>query len=409
MSIPALTRWPRYHPAMACRGAGAADHPARCQEAAAGDHRCLRGRRQASRRNLLGPALRRPPRTGAAFRRQREAQAEEALVRAVRRRMVGDAGRRAASGGVDSSPIVGPACRAGQQGLNTFDRLPRSGQRRMRRRVPLPDIIAREFGTQHHRIAISNSKCHRTAGHHCRHVGADGHMTTSAYLLSREVSARQGGADGQGADEVFAGYHWYPPLADSQSPVDDYAWSSSTAALRIRAQTVRDPGRLATPAAISLPAILPSPRQRRSTRRCASTTINASVTTRSNAWTVRPWSGTDPRASSTTNWSGCRLPPDKPRDGGKGPAGHRPPPCTARSDRPAQRLFPVPGLKLSGRRHAGPGRRHPAQRPGILGAASTARPTSIACRRAAASTTSRRCAVPSCGRWHCSNCGAQGI
>ncbi|MFW5933609.1 MAG: asparagine synthase-related protein, partial [Actinomycetota bacterium] len=28
---------------------------------------------------------------------------------------------------------------------------------------------------------------------------------------------------GQGADEVFAGYHWYPPLLESRQPVEDYA------------------------------------------------------------------------------------------------------------------------------------------------------------------------------------------
>ncbi len=28
---------------------------------------------------------------------------------------------------------------------------------------------------------------------------------------------------GQGADEVFGGYHWYPPLASSNDPVGDYA------------------------------------------------------------------------------------------------------------------------------------------------------------------------------------------
>jgi len=28
---------------------------------------------------------------------------------------------------------------------------------------------------------------------------------------------------GQGADEVFAGYHWYPPLSESSDPVGDYA------------------------------------------------------------------------------------------------------------------------------------------------------------------------------------------
>jgi asparagine synthase (glutamine-hydrolysing) len=28
---------------------------------------------------------------------------------------------------------------------------------------------------------------------------------------------------GQGADEVFGGYHWYPPLLESADPVADYA------------------------------------------------------------------------------------------------------------------------------------------------------------------------------------------
>ncbi len=28
---------------------------------------------------------------------------------------------------------------------------------------------------------------------------------------------------GQGADEVFAGYHWYPPLMNSNDVVSDYA------------------------------------------------------------------------------------------------------------------------------------------------------------------------------------------
>ncbi|MFD2032128.1 asparagine synthase-related protein [Ancylobacter dichloromethanicus] len=44
------------------------------------------------------------------------------------------------------------------------------------------------------------------------------------YLLSREVSKSiKVVQSGQGADEVFAGYHWYPPLADSNDVVGDYA------------------------------------------------------------------------------------------------------------------------------------------------------------------------------------------
>jgi asparagine synthase (glutamine-hydrolysing) len=44
------------------------------------------------------------------------------------------------------------------------------------------------------------------------------------YLLSREVSRHiKVVQSGQGADEVFGGYHWYPPLAASNDVVSDYA------------------------------------------------------------------------------------------------------------------------------------------------------------------------------------------
>jgi asparagine synthase (glutamine-hydrolysing) len=44
------------------------------------------------------------------------------------------------------------------------------------------------------------------------------------FLLSREVAKTiKVVQSGQGADEVFAGYHWYPPLANSNAPVADYA------------------------------------------------------------------------------------------------------------------------------------------------------------------------------------------
>jgi asparagine synthase (glutamine-hydrolysing) len=44
------------------------------------------------------------------------------------------------------------------------------------------------------------------------------------YLLSREVSRHiKVVQSGQGADEVFAGYHWYPPMAGSNDAVRDYS------------------------------------------------------------------------------------------------------------------------------------------------------------------------------------------
>ena len=43
------------------------------------------------------------------------------------------------------------------------------------------------------------------------------------YLLSKFSSKHvKVVQSGQGADEVFAGYHWYPKLVDSQRPAEDY-------------------------------------------------------------------------------------------------------------------------------------------------------------------------------------------
>jgi asparagine synthase (glutamine-hydrolysing) len=44
------------------------------------------------------------------------------------------------------------------------------------------------------------------------------------FLLSREVAKHiKVVQSGQGADEVFAGYHWYPPMAGANDPVATYA------------------------------------------------------------------------------------------------------------------------------------------------------------------------------------------
>ena len=49
------------------------------------------------------------------------------------------------------------------------------------------------------------------------------HDNVGFYLLSEAVSQHvKVVQSGQGADEVFGGYHWYPPLADSNDAVSDY-------------------------------------------------------------------------------------------------------------------------------------------------------------------------------------------
>jgi len=50
------------------------------------------------------------------------------------------------------------------------------------------------------------------------------HDAIGFYLLSQEVAKYVKVAQsGQGADEIFGGYHWYPPLMRSNDPVEDYA------------------------------------------------------------------------------------------------------------------------------------------------------------------------------------------
>ena len=50
------------------------------------------------------------------------------------------------------------------------------------------------------------------------------HDVIGFYLLSNEVSKHvKVVQSGQGADEVFAGYHWYPPMMETDDPLGTYA------------------------------------------------------------------------------------------------------------------------------------------------------------------------------------------
>ncbi|MCP5269245.1 MAG: N-acetylglutaminylglutamine amidotransferase [Zoogloeaceae bacterium] len=182
---------------------------------------------------------------------EREAQVEEALVRAVRRRMVGDVPVGVLlSGGVDSSLIVGLLARAGQQGLNTFSIGFEAANGECGDEFRYSDIIAREFGTQHHRISISNKEMLTALPETIAAMSEPmvSYDNIGFYLLSREVSKHvKVVQSGQGADEVFAGYHWYPPLADSQSPVEDYAKVFFDRSAEEYAQTVCDQWHIGDP------------------------------------------------------------------------------------------------------------------------------------------------------------------
>src|SRR3954462_1079520 len=149
------------------------------------------------------------------------------LTLAVERRMVADVPVGVLlSGGLDSSLLVALLANRGQKGLKTFSIGFESVDDIEGDEFRYSDLIARHFGTEHHRIRV-NAKAALDALPGTIGAMAEPMMSHDAvgfYLLSQEVAKHVKVAQsGQGADEIFGGYHWYPKLRRSNDLTDDYA------------------------------------------------------------------------------------------------------------------------------------------------------------------------------------------
>ncbi|MGE2717123.1 N-acetylglutaminylglutamine amidotransferase [Mycolicibacterium litorale] len=142
----------------------------------------------------------------------------EALRRAVERRLVADVPVGCLlSGGVDSSLIVGLLAEAGQTGLQTFSIGFESVNGVAGDEFKYSDIVAQRFGTDHHQIRIDTARMLPALDGAVAAMSEPmvSHDCVAFYLLSEEVAKYvKVVQSGQGADEVFAGYHWYPPMAE---------------------------------------------------------------------------------------------------------------------------------------------------------------------------------------------------
>ncbi|CAN5825391.1 N-acetylglutaminylglutamine amidotransferase [soil metagenome] len=135
------------------------------------------------------------------------------------------------SGGLDSSLIVGLLAEAGQSGLATFSVGFDEAGGRKGDEFAYSDVVARAFATDHHQLRISSARLHDALQGAVAAMSEPmvSHDAVAFYLLSEEVSRHvKVVQSGQGADEVFAGYHWYPPLAgvdgdDAGATLDAYA------------------------------------------------------------------------------------------------------------------------------------------------------------------------------------------
>lgn len=151
----------------------------------------------------------------------------DGLRAAVKRRLVADVPVGALlSGGVDSSLIVGLMAEQGVPGLRTYNVGFEDVGGEVGNEFAYADIVAQRFGTVHERIFVPEAQLLDRLPEAIAAMSEPmvSHDCIGFYLLSEAVSRHSKVVQsGQGADEVFGGYHWYPKLAGSQQPVDDYA------------------------------------------------------------------------------------------------------------------------------------------------------------------------------------------
>jgi asparagine synthase (glutamine-hydrolysing) len=151
----------------------------------------------------------------------------DGLRTAVKRRLVADVPVGALlSGGLDSSLIVGLMAEQGVADLRTYNVGFEDVGGEIGNEFAYADLVAQRFGTVHERLFVPERQLLDRLPEAIEAMSEPmvSHDCIGFYLLSEAVSRHSKVVQsGQGADEVFGGYHWYPKLAGSQRPVDDYA------------------------------------------------------------------------------------------------------------------------------------------------------------------------------------------
>ncbi|MEU6809935.1 N-acetylglutaminylglutamine amidotransferase [Streptomyces sp. NPDC046831] len=141
----------------------------------------------------------------------------QALRTAVRRRMVADVPVGVLlSGGLDSSLIVALLADEGQSDLATFSVGFDSEGGEEGDEFHYSDLVARHFGTDHHQLLVPSDRVSQALDGAVLAMSEPmiSHDVVAFHLLSEQVAKEvKVVQSGQGADEVFAGYHWYPAMA----------------------------------------------------------------------------------------------------------------------------------------------------------------------------------------------------
>ncbi len=130
------------------------------------------------------------------------------------------------SGGLDSSLLVGLLADHVEK-LNTFSIGFEKVAGEVADEFEYSDLIAAEFGTIHHKFALPNDEIlkHLPDAIHQMSEPMASYDVTAFYLLGERVSKEvKVVLAGQGADEVFGGYFWYPRMEqETGTPLERFS------------------------------------------------------------------------------------------------------------------------------------------------------------------------------------------
>lgn len=140
-----------------------------------------------------------------------------ALSDAIKRRMTADVPVGILlSGGLDSSLLVALTASATNQPLPTFSIGFESTEQERGDEFYYSDMIAKRFSTDHHKLFVKMPDL-KDAFTECVAAMSEpmpSHDVIAFYMLSKEVAKHvKVVQSGQGADELFAGYHWFQNIA----------------------------------------------------------------------------------------------------------------------------------------------------------------------------------------------------
>jgi asparagine synthase (glutamine-hydrolysing) len=130
------------------------------------------------------------------------------------------------SGGLDSSLLVGLLADHVDE-LNTFSIGFEAVAGELADEFEYSDLIAKHFNTKHHKFAVPNSEVLKYLPQAIAEMSEPmpSYDVTAFYLLSQKVSEEvKVVLAGQGADEVFGGYFWYPRMESaSGTPLEKFS------------------------------------------------------------------------------------------------------------------------------------------------------------------------------------------